>query len=344
MKIRFILILILVLSNFISKSQSVKTKESENTGLVKWITIEQAEKLNKTEPKPFLIDFYTDWCGWCKQMMKTTYSNPQLASYINQRFYPVRFNAETHDTIIFNNKKYVNTGVVKRSSHEFATKFMEGRMSYPTTLFMSSDYKVKLRVPGYLDPKKIEPFLVYMVEYVFGTTNVNDFNDDWNTAFLDSTLDESKTKWYDINKAINLQKKEKKPIAIFVSTPWCNSCKVMKRSTFLADTISKYLNKKFLLVDLNPETNDTIKLGNQVFYKSQKDIFNPFVSQIENGRVVLPSLIFINADGKILSSVPFYHNTYEAETIFHYFGDETYKNTKWTDFHSSFKHSITKKY
>jgi len=341
---RYIIVLLLIFAYSFSFSQTKQQEKKENTGLVKWLTIEQAEALNKKQPKPFLIDFYTDWCGWCKHMMKTTYSNPQIAGYINERFYPVRFDAETHDTINFNGKQYVNTGVVKRSTNQFAQEFMEGRMSYPTTLFMSSDYKIKLRIPGYLDTKKIEPFLVYMVEYVFGTTNVNDFNDDWNTAFNDSTTDQKSVKWYGLNQALRLQKKEKRPIAIFVNTDWCNSCKVMKRSTFLTDTISKYLDKKFYLVDFNAQSQDTIKFGDQVFIKDKKEIFHPFISQIENNRVVLPSLIFIDETGKILSSVPFYHNAYEAETIFHFFGDNYYKTQKWNDFYKTFKHSLKKKY
>ena len=348
MKIKYLLIFLFTI-NYLSvfsqtNTQKKQTPTKENTGLVKWLTIEQAEALNKKQPKPFLIDFYTEWCGWCKHMMKTTYSNPQIAGYINERFYPVRFDAETHDTIHFQGKEYVNTGVVKRSSHQFAQELMEGRMSYPTTLFMSSDYKIKLRVPGYLDSKKIEPFLVYMVEYVFGTTNINDFTDDWNMAFNDSTTDQKTIKWYGMNEALRLQKKQKRPIVIYVNTDWCNSCKVMKRSTFLTDTISKYLDKKFYLVDFNAQSQDTIKLGEQIFFKTKKDVFHPFISQIENGRVVLPSLIFIDENGKVLSSVPFYHNAYEAETIFHFFGEDFYKTQKWNDFYKSFKHSLTKKY
>jgi thiol:disulfide interchange protein len=36
-------------------------------GGIQWITWEQATELNKTKPKKFMIDVYTEWCGWCKK-------------------------------------------------------------------------------------------------------------------------------------------------------------------------------------------------------------------------------------------------------------------------------------
>ena len=67
---------------FISKFSFSQSEE----GLVKWRTITEAQELNKKQPKPFLVDIYTDWCGWCKHMMKTTYSNAGIANYINSNF------------------------------------------------------------------------------------------------------------------------------------------------------------------------------------------------------------------------------------------------------------------
>src|SRR5438552_498622 len=73
----------------------------EEKSLVKWMSWKEAFEQNKKSPKPFLVDFYTSWCGWCKHMMKTTYSVPELAQYINSYYYPVKFDAETRDTIEF---------------------------------------------------------------------------------------------------------------------------------------------------------------------------------------------------------------------------------------------------
>ena len=44
-----------------------KKVEKKDEG-VKFIegTLDDALKLSKESNKPIMIDFYTDWCGWCK--------------------------------------------------------------------------------------------------------------------------------------------------------------------------------------------------------------------------------------------------------------------------------------
>ena len=32
---------------------------------INWLSFEKAIELNKENPKPMLIDIYTDWCGYC---------------------------------------------------------------------------------------------------------------------------------------------------------------------------------------------------------------------------------------------------------------------------------------
>ena len=91
------LVAVLICFGFISHAQQA----GGETSLVKWMKLEDAMKAYDKQPKPIIIDFYTDWCGWCKRMMSTTYSNQGLAAYINQNFYPVKFDAEGKDTIEF---------------------------------------------------------------------------------------------------------------------------------------------------------------------------------------------------------------------------------------------------
>src|ERR1035441_1810392 len=100
----------------------------EVPGLVKWLSFHEAFELNKKQPKPFIIDVYTDWCGWCKQMMKTTYSDQGIASYINTWFYPVKFDAETKDSIFYNGTTYYNPVKSGKSTHQLALKLLSNKL------------------------------------------------------------------------------------------------------------------------------------------------------------------------------------------------------------------------
>jgi len=60
---------------------------------VKWYSIQEVEKLLKQSPRPVFVDTYTDWCGWCKKMDQETFSHSVIADILNNRFYPVKFNA-----------------------------------------------------------------------------------------------------------------------------------------------------------------------------------------------------------------------------------------------------------
>jgi len=48
----------------------------------------------KAEHKPMLVDFYTDWCGWCKVQDTTTWRDADVARYVNSNMVAVKLDAE----------------------------------------------------------------------------------------------------------------------------------------------------------------------------------------------------------------------------------------------------------
>ena len=78
------------------KPRATAASQSHTTSAnkMKWYTIEEVQALNEKDPKPILVDVYTDWCGWCKVMDRKTFANADVQAYIQENFYPVKFNAE----------------------------------------------------------------------------------------------------------------------------------------------------------------------------------------------------------------------------------------------------------
>ncbi len=68
----------------------------EATEEVEWISFDEAIERNAKEPRMILVDMYTDWCGWCKRMDRDVYSKQEIASYINKKYYAVKFNTERY--------------------------------------------------------------------------------------------------------------------------------------------------------------------------------------------------------------------------------------------------------
>jgi thioredoxin-related protein len=128
---------------------------------ISWLTIEAAAGKLKEVKKPVIIDLYTDWCGWCKQMDKKTYSNKQVAAYLQEKFYTVKIDAETHATINWLGKTYRYNPQYR--SNEFALYLTHGRLEFPTTVIIVPGEEPQA-IPGYLEPKELELLVKYFGE------------------------------------------------------------------------------------------------------------------------------------------------------------------------------------
>lgn len=142
---------------------------------IDWLTFEEAIEMNKKVPKKILIDVYTDWCGYCKKMERLTYNNKTIATLLNTYFYPVKFNAEQRETLTYNHKNYDFIKQGRRGVHAFAIELLNGKMSYPSTVFLDSNASLLDRVPGYLSPPLMEKVLTYLGKEKFKTQDWSHF-------------------------------------------------------------------------------------------------------------------------------------------------------------------------
>jgi thioredoxin-related protein len=141
---------------------------------IKWYTIEEADKLLKSNPRPLFIDTYTDWCIWCKRLDQDTFSNPVIAEILSNKFYPVKFDAEGKKPVEFHGKSFINDGK-SGNAHQLAVALLQGQLSYPTVVFLDDKGQLITPVPGFRSPKEMEELLSYFADKAYEKQNFQDF-------------------------------------------------------------------------------------------------------------------------------------------------------------------------
>ena len=138
-------------------------------GRLTWNELDPALAEAKRANKPVLVDVYTDWCGWCKRMDKTTYGNPEVRDYVARAFVPARINAE-------DDRRHASYLGETASYRQFADGFRIS--SYPTTLFLAPDGRLITQLPGYVKPAAFLTVLRYVAEGHYRTQSWDAFTRD----------------------------------------------------------------------------------------------------------------------------------------------------------------------
>jgi len=135
---------------------------------INWMSMNDALVAQQKEPKLIFIDMYTNWCGPCKMMDRDTFSNADVANYINENYYAVKFNAEGQEPVTFNGNEFSNPNfdpakAMRRNSvHQFTRHV--GVRAYPTVVFINENSEVLTAVKSYRRPQQLELYLRLFAE------------------------------------------------------------------------------------------------------------------------------------------------------------------------------------
>lgn len=148
---------------------------------INWLSLEEVNLKMTAEPRPVLIDLYTNWCYWCKVMDRKTYNNPKVISYINTHFYAVKLNAETKDTVVWDNKSY--TFNLDDKINNFALYATQGQLEFPNTIIFPKAQNQPASIPGFMEPKEIEVILKYFGDGNYKSQNFSEFSKKFETTW-----------------------------------------------------------------------------------------------------------------------------------------------------------------
>jgi thioredoxin-related protein len=142
---------------------------------IKWMNWKEMQEAQKKEHRKVFIDVYTGWCGWCKRMDASTFTNPVIVNYVNDNFYAVKFDAETREDINFKGRdyKYVSQGM--QGYNELAAEILNNQMSYPTSVYLDENLDEIFPVPGYQESKIFESVLNYVATNSYKTVKFDDY-------------------------------------------------------------------------------------------------------------------------------------------------------------------------
>lgn len=145
---------------------------------IEWLSWSEAIEMANTDdrPKKIFVDVYTDWCGWCKKMDRDTFNNPEVSDYMKDKFYMVKLDAESKEDIQYMGKtfKYIEQG--RGGYHELAAALLQGRLSFPTTIFLNEKQEILSPIPGYQGPETFLKIAKYYGDEIYKSTSWEAYN------------------------------------------------------------------------------------------------------------------------------------------------------------------------
>ena len=112
-------------------------------------------------------------------MDRDVYAKADISSYINKKYYAVKFNAEkVEQDIEFHGNTFSFVPPPKggrNGIHELAYVLMDRKASYPTTTFLDEDLMMLQAIPGYKQAPEFDMILHYLGEDAYKSTGWQDF-------------------------------------------------------------------------------------------------------------------------------------------------------------------------
>jgi thioredoxin-related protein len=130
-----------------------------------WHRYDEGLAKAKKEKKHILVDFYTNWCGWCKRMDKYTYGDKEIKKVLRESYVAIKVNAESKEEVVVDGKKI--------TERELARKFSV--RSYPITWFLKQSAERIAPYMGYADASSFLNVLNFIKDDLYDKMSFDEY-------------------------------------------------------------------------------------------------------------------------------------------------------------------------
>lgn len=120
---------------------SAEASETAESGAqIDWMAYEEGVARGKENQKKVFLNFYADWCKYCKVMDQKTFTDESVVAYLNENFIPIRVNSDKQ----------------KKVARDYNVQAL------PVSWFIAEDGENIGSQPGYVPPDMMLPLLKYI--------------------------------------------------------------------------------------------------------------------------------------------------------------------------------------
>ena len=139
------------------------------------------------ENKLIIVDFYADWCNWCKVMDEKTFSDSEIKDIFAKDWITIRLNTEdnkttgsfTGNTLVFLEKRIGSIDKLNKALGTNFTSFSEARPTYnqlagifgikglPSYLFIDKKGEPITVISSFYPKEKFKPILNYFKNEIY---------------------------------------------------------------------------------------------------------------------------------------------------------------------------------
>jgi thioredoxin-related protein len=121
--------------------------------MISWGEYEKGMAQAKQDNKLIFLNFYADWCGYCKKMDDETFVDRAVANYLQDHFVAIRINADKEEKVAS----------------------IYGVRGLPLFCFLKPNGEPISSLPGYIPPEKFLNILKFIKTGSYEKMSFNDF-------------------------------------------------------------------------------------------------------------------------------------------------------------------------